>query len=129
MQDEVKEVQINQDASVMGKERERCESIKFVLTHFSSSRGTDMKIYWAKRQNVYLIHNHTAKCPGLFPDLSVGTQLAKWGLGEDSLNSVVCPDTKPWEYSIHPQRKELQIFDTNELMVQNQKAPSKEEIQ
>lgn len=45
MQDEVKEVQINQDASVMGKERERCESIKFVLTHFSSSRGIDMKIY------------------------------------------------------------------------------------
>lgn len=37
LQDEVKEVQINQDASAMGKERGRCESIKFMLTHFSSS--------------------------------------------------------------------------------------------
>lgn len=45
MQDEVKEVQINQDAAAIGEEWGRCESIKFVLTPFSSIRGTDMKIY------------------------------------------------------------------------------------
>lgn len=68
---------------------------------------------------MYLIHNRIAKCPGLVPELSIGIQLAKWGLGEDHLNSIVCPDPKPWEQSIHPQRKELQILDTKELMMQN----------
>lgn len=52
---------------------------------------------------------------------------SKGGLGEDSLNSVVCPaDNKPLGIE-HPSTKkvELQISDTNELMVVNQKAPGK----
>lgn len=78
---------------------------------------------------MYLIHNHIAKYPGLFPELNMGIQLAKWGLGEDHLNSIICPDPKSWEYIIHPQSKELQILGTNQLMVQNAKASDKEEIQ
>lgn len=87
-----------------------CKHLKYLLRHFSGTRGIDMKIYCAKRQNVYLIHNHIAKWPGLFPELNMGIQLAKLGLGEDHLNSIVCPYPKHWEYSIQPQRKELKML-------------------